>query len=170
MFSIPKPVIEFLATIAKKSPAYVALLLAMISGLALWTPEVFPARMHVAELIARYPTATTLTMVGSLVTFGALFLAGLHEFIRREITGLQRIRSLHKGLNYLAGDEKEILKQFVAKDCRSIRFNRTNGTVKALIAVKILYDAPGVGDYASMDACIQQWALDYLKKNPKLLT
>lgn len=93
-----------------------------------------------------------------------------HEY--REQSKLKaQIKHLEEFLRHqLTQEEKEILKQYISEDRRSIYFRLSNGAIGHLCKVGILYrgsEISSVGDRFGF--VIQDFAMDFLKKNTTLL-
>lgn len=72
--------------------------------------------------------------------------------------------------NQLTRDEKDLLKKYIDQDTRSLNLNYADGTVSHLANLGIIYRASQVSRmHTYFDYAIQDFALDYLKKNPHLL-
>ena len=84
-------------------------------------------------------------------------------------------QSMEEKLNNLNPDQKGYLVPFVVNNVSSIKIDSDDGVGMSLAHVKILYmpsafNQSNVINLNNMSFCINSYALDYLKKNPHLLS
>ncbi|MFW6026358.1 MAG: super-infection exclusion protein B [Candidatus Woesearchaeota archaeon] len=146
------------------------LVFSFIIGFLLFGPNKFIEELGLAVFINDYRA-----------WFGLMFLiftaAWIFEFIiffynkfRKRVIEYINFRRGKKRLNNLAINEKEILQEYLRRDSRTQKLDESNGTVKELEKLGIIYSSADYGDFIyGFSYNLQPWVWNYLKNNLELI-
>jgi hypothetical protein len=136
----------------------------------LWGPDWFVGGLGLEAFIDSYRMYLGVVF---LILLAATLPTPIHCLARHFINKFRANRELKRWqarLHDLSREEKDVLRHYVQNDTRTHTLDATDGIAVALESAKIIYRASNMAqEYTDFAYVIQQWALDYLRKNPGLL-
>ena len=153
--------------VARFLPAVVAL----ASGIPLFGPAALVARLGLSDIVNRRRTGIGLTFLISVVIFlVAQVLPWGFMALRRQASAWWQQRQGRKRLHELTRSEKNLLKQYVTRETRTLVLDPSSSATSALLMAGIIHRAVELDDKAlGLAFNIESWALAYLKSNRQLL-
>lgn len=153
-----------------KLPQRVLWALLIIAGLVLWGPTWFISGLGLAQFIDAYRMYLGVVF---LLFLAATLPSPIHWLASKGLGKIkeQRYKKAMKArLHDLSSDEKEALRFYIKNNTRTQTLDCAAGVASALESAKIIYRASNVSQgHTNFAYNIQQWALDYLRKNPLIL-
>lgn len=144
--------------------------LAFATGVVLFAPGQAIDRLGMTEFVADYRGWMGLAF---LVSFAAWLSYGISHVSSAILFRLGLWRSVRAGREYLkvlSPPEREILRQFIQGDTKTVNLDLASGDHHQLELNNVIYRPRSVSQRLTyFDYNIQPWAWDYLRKHPGLL-
>ena len=137
----------------------------------IFLPESIQTSIGLADFRLRYLPLLGATWLLSGATLVAHLVEPGLQLLGQNIKRWRALQTLKAKLSDLSPREKEILRQFLGADSKTVAFPIDDGAISALHAQGILFRSGQVSqsDLLSFDFNIQPWAWTYLKANPQLI-
>lgn len=150
---------------------FVPPVLALVTAIPLFGPSALVSRLGLLELVSRYRAALGITcLVSGVVVLVAQVLPAGFAALRRQLTERWRQRNGRKRLQELTRSEKNLLKQYVTRETRTLVLDPSSSATSALLLSGIISRAVELDDKAlGLAFNIESWAWVYLKSNRQLL-
>jgi hypothetical protein len=144
--------------------------LALASGFLLFASNGLAATLGVEGFRTEASPWLGIGFVVSSAAWLSHGLARVARFFGQRITRWRTMKVMRSTLKHLSPAERELLREFIDADTRTVTLDMSKGTHAALEARNVIYRASTVSRFHTFfDYNIQPWAWEYLKKRPEVL-
>lgn len=155
----------------KLSPKYL-FAIALFSELLLFSPLWILERAGWLEFVTKFrPWIGLIFMLTSTLLFTHFSVFVFEESLRPFYKKQKEKKRLRIWLQHLTHKQKEMLKEFINENTRTVSFNFMDGEVKELVTANILYLSTGLVDRGNYTPhTINSWVWEHLHKHPEILS
>jgi hypothetical protein len=153
----------------KLNPKYLTGLV-IASGVLLFTPIYFLDRLGITDLVDKYRIWIGLIFLITVSLLISHLIWHISNSIKSKLDGQSFQKIGKQRLKKLTPREKHILNGYINENERTQYLDYTDGSVRELELMKIIYRSSNLSRGGTVFAYnIQPWAWDYLNKHKKLL-
>ena len=139
--------------------------LTLISGIFLFSPDIFIQRLVLFEITKQIKPWVGLLFIISVILLLVNLFSYLILFFKGYINNKRKLKIVVERINMLTRAEKKILFDYIDNDTRTQYFEFGDGIIQGLVAENILFKSSIIGQTNSWPFNIQPYVWVYLKKN-----
>ncbi|MBN3376338.1 hypothetical protein CF087_21110 [Clostridium botulinum] len=153
-----------------KSLRIVAIICALFTSICIFSSDYFLNKLGIKTLVTNYRMYIGIGFIISIIYLLIELFSKICNIAKNKIKQQWNLQSMRRHLYNLTNDEKRILAYYVINKTKTQKLSYTNGTVRGLELLKIIFRSSNISSYGMLFSYnIQPWAWEYLNKHSELL-